>query len=58
MLDKPFWKKKEQGPNLKFAVAAAMLQEMDAEERRAAQPAGASDGKTGAWKHWGKFNRL
>lgn len=58
MLDKPFWKKKQQGPNLKFAVAAALLQEMDAEERRAAQPAGASDGKTDAWKHWGKFNRL
>ncbi len=57
MLDKPFWKKKEQGPNLKFAVAAALLQEMDAEERRAAQPAG-SDGKPDAWKHWGRFNQL
>ncbi len=57
MLDKPFWKKKEQGPNLKFAVAAAMLQEMDAEERRAAKP-GSSDGKPDAWKHWGKFNQL
>ena len=58
MLDKPFWKKKEQGPNLKFAVAAALLQEMDAEERRAAQPAGNGEGKPDAWKHWGKFNRL
>jgi acetyl-CoA carboxylase biotin carboxylase subunit len=58
MLDKPFWKKKEQGPNLKFAVAAALLQEMEAEERRAAQPAAPGDGKPDAWKHWGKFNRL
>ena len=58
MLDKPFWKKKEQGPSLKFAVAAALLQEMDAEERRAAQPAGSGDGKPDAWKHWGRFNRL
>ena len=57
MLDKPFWKKKEQGPSLKFAVAAALVQEMDAEERRAAQPGG-SDGKPDAWKHWGRFNRL
>jgi acetyl-CoA carboxylase biotin carboxylase subunit len=58
MLDKPFWKKKEQGPSLKFAVAAALLQEMDAEERRAARPAGSGDGKPDAWKHWGRFNRL
>ncbi|HXC16248.1 MAG TPA: biotin carboxylase N-terminal domain-containing protein, partial [Holophagaceae bacterium] len=58
MLDKPFWKKKEQGPSLKFAVAAALLEEMDAEERRAAQPAGSGDGKPDAWKHWGRFNRL
>ncbi len=58
MLDKPFWKKKEQGPNLKFAVAAALMQELEAEERRAAQPAGSGDGKPDAWKHWGKFNRL
>ncbi|HEU4950440.1 MAG TPA: acetyl-CoA carboxylase biotin carboxylase subunit [Holophagaceae bacterium] len=58
MLDKPFWKKKELGPNLKFAVAAALLQEMEAEERRAAQPAGSGDGKPDTWKHWGKFNRF
>ncbi|HJW08474.1 MAG TPA: acetyl-CoA carboxylase biotin carboxylase subunit [Holophagaceae bacterium] len=57
MLDKPFWKKKEQGPSLKFAVAAALLNELEAEERRAAQPVG-SDGKPDAWKHWGKFNRF
>jgi acetyl-CoA carboxylase biotin carboxylase subunit len=58
MLDKPFWKKKEQGPNLQFAVAAALMQELEAEERRAAQPVGSGDGKPDAWKHWGKFNRL
>jgi acetyl-CoA carboxylase biotin carboxylase subunit len=58
MLDKPFWKKKEQGPSLKFAVAAALLQEMNAEERRGAQPAASGDGKPDAWKYWGRFNKL
>ncbi|MBK8725466.1 MAG: acetyl-CoA carboxylase biotin carboxylase subunit [Holophagaceae bacterium] len=58
MLDKPFWKKKEVGPNLQSAVAAAMLHELDSEERRAAQPAGSGEGHPDAWKHWGKFNRL
>jgi acetyl-CoA carboxylase biotin carboxylase subunit len=58
MLDKPFWKKKELGPNLKPAVAAAMLAELDAEVRRAAQPAGSGGGSPDAWRHWGKFNRL
>ncbi|MBI3132900.1 MAG: acetyl-CoA carboxylase biotin carboxylase subunit [Acidobacteria bacterium] len=57
MLDKPFWKKKEQGPSLKFAVAAALMQEMEAEERRAMQPAG-TEGTSSAWKQFGKFNRL
>ena len=58
MLDKPFWKKKEVGPNLRSAVAAALLNELESEERRAAQPAGAGEGHPDAWKHWGKFNRL
>ncbi len=58
MLDKPFWKKKELGPNLKSAVAAAMLHELETEERRAAQPAGNGSGQPDAWRHWGKFNRL
>ncbi len=58
MLDKPFWKKKEVGPNLKFAVAAALVAELDHEERRASQPPGSGEGKPDAWKHWGKFNRL
>jgi acetyl-CoA carboxylase biotin carboxylase subunit len=58
MLDKPFWKKKGPGPDLRFAVAAALLHELETEERRAAQPAGSGDGKPDAWKHWGRFNRL
>ena len=58
MLDKPFWKKKEAGPHLKFAVAAALHAELEAEERRAMQPAAAGGGSPDAWKHWGKFNRL
>jgi hypothetical protein len=58
MLDKPFWKRKEQGPDLKFAVAAAMLHELETEQRRAAQPAAGGDGTPDAWKHWGRFNRL
>ena len=58
MLDEPFWKKKGQGPDLKFAVAAALLHELETEHRRAAQPAAASDGKPDAWKQWGRFNRL
>ncbi len=57
LLDKPFWKRKEAGPNLKFAVAAAMVAELDDEERRASQPLGTGEGKSDAWKHWGKFNR-
>jgi acetyl/propionyl-CoA carboxylase alpha subunit len=58
MLDKPFWKRTEQGPDLKFAVAAALLHELETEQRRATQPAGSGDGTPDAWKHWGRFNRL
>jgi len=57
MLDKAFWKRKEVGPSLKFAVAAALKQELEAEERRVTQPA-SGDGRPDAWKAWGKFNRL
>ena len=57
MLDKAFWKRKEVGPSLKFAVAAALKQELEAEERRVTQPA-SGDGRPDAWKTWGKFNRL
>ncbi|WP_373467352.1 acetyl/propionyl/methylcrotonyl-CoA carboxylase subunit alpha [Geothrix sp. 21YS21S-4] len=56
MLDKPFWKRKGQGPDLQSAVAAALLHELEAEERRAAQPS--AGGPLDAWKHWGRFNRL
>ena len=35
ILDKPVWKRKEQGPDLKFAVAVAMLHELETEQRRA-----------------------
>jgi len=58
MLDKPFWKKKGPGPDLRFAVAAALLHDLESEERRAAQPAGSGEGKPDAWKRWGRFNRL
>ena len=58
MLDKPFWKKKGPGPDLRFAVAAALLHDLEGEERRAAQPCGGGEGKPDAWKHWGRFNRL
>ena len=58
MLDQPFWKKGGHGPDLKFAVAAAMLHELESEQRRAAQPAANGDGKPDVWKQWGRFNRL
>jgi acetyl-CoA carboxylase biotin carboxylase subunit len=58
MLDQPFWKRKEQGPDLKYAVAAAMLSELEAEHRRAAQPLSNGEGSIDAWKRWGQFNRL
>jgi acetyl-CoA carboxylase biotin carboxylase subunit len=58
LLDKPFWKRKGQGPDLQFAVAAALMQELEAEERRMTQPAGLGEGRGDAWKHWGRFNRL
>jgi acetyl-CoA carboxylase biotin carboxylase subunit len=58
LLDKPFWKRKGQGPDLQFAVAAALMQELETEERRMTQPAGLGEGRGDAWKHWGRFNRL
>ena len=58
ILDKPFWKKQQAGPNLKFAVAAALVAELENEERRASQPAGSKDGNADAWQLWGKFNRI
>ena len=57
LLDHSWWKQKGMGPNLKFAVAAALFDELELEERRAQQPGGA-DGPGDAWKRHGKFNRF
>ena len=57
LLDHSWWKQKGMGPNLKFAVAAALFDELELEERRAQQPVGA-DGPGDAWKRHGKFNRF
>ena len=59
-LDHPWWKQKSVGPNLKFAVAAALFDELELEERRAQQPAARSDCAPAnlAWKSVDKFNRL
>ena len=57
-LDEPFWKHREVGPNLKFAVAAALYEELEMEERRAQQhmPRPDAELRASAWKHWGKFS--
>ncbi len=57
LLDHGWWKQKGMGPNLKFAVAAALFEELEMEERRAQQPVGA-DGPGESWKRHGKFNRI
>jgi acetyl-CoA carboxylase biotin carboxylase subunit len=59
ILDHAWWKQKGIGPNLKFAVAAALFDELELEERRAQQPAPEPE-TCGAdtWKALGKFNRL
>jgi len=60
MLDHPWWKQKKLGPNVKFAVAAALFDELEMEERRAQQPSRADDCDCGddSWRSYGKFNRL
>jgi len=60
MLDHPFWKQKSLGPNVMFAVAAALFDELEIEERRAQQPnqAEAGEGGADAWKSFGRFSRL
>jgi acetyl/propionyl-CoA carboxylase alpha subunit len=60
MLDHSWWKQKKHGPSLKFAVAAALFDELEIEERRAQQPTRHEDGECGPdlWKSHGKFNRL
>jgi acetyl/propionyl-CoA carboxylase alpha subunit len=56
MLDHPWWKQKKTGPNLKFAVAAALYDELETEERRAQQPS--VQGHDARWKAIQSFNRL
>ncbi|HLO65749.1 MAG TPA: biotin carboxylase N-terminal domain-containing protein [Holophaga sp.] len=60
ILDHAWWKQKAVGPNLKFAVAAALFDELEMEERRAQQPTPRSDCATSpaAWKSHSKFNRF
>ena len=59
LLDHAWWRQKGIGPHLKFAVAAALYDELEQEERRAQQPQAAPDrGCTGAWKSLDRFNRL
>jgi acetyl-CoA carboxylase biotin carboxylase subunit len=60
ILDHPWWKQKKVGPNLKFAVAAALFDELEMEERRAQQPTPRAEcaSDTAAWKSLNKFNRL
>lgn len=56
LLDHPWWKQKGIGVNLKFAVAAALFEELELEERRAQQPS--EGGPSEIWKRHRKFNRL
>jgi len=60
MLDHPWWKQRGVGPSLKFAVAAALFDELELEERRAQQPStpNACSGSPAAWKSVSRFNRL
>lgn len=56
MLDHAWWKQKKIGPNLKFAVAAALFDELETEERRAQQPDVL--GCDRAWQSIQKFNQF
>ncbi|HQL48269.1 MAG: Biotin carboxylase [Acidobacteria bacterium ADurb.Bin340] len=56
ILDHPWWKQRGIGPNLKFAVAVALFDELEREEQRAQQPAGGTGSQ--AWKLHGRINRL
>jgi acetyl-CoA carboxylase biotin carboxylase subunit len=59
LLEQNWWSVQEQGPDLKFVVAAALFDELEMEEMRAQQPPN-RQGETRAmhWKSWSKFNRL
>lgn len=59
MLNHPWWKQKGLGPYLKFAVAAALFDEYELEQRRAQQPPHRNAvSKAESWKSFGKFNRV
>jgi len=55
ILNHPWWKQRGIGPNLKFAAAAALFDELEREEQRAQEPNGNG---SQAWKHHGRINRL
>ena len=57
ILSHPWWKQKGVGPHLKFAVAAALFDELEQEERRAQQPEAGGE-TAGSWKNRDRFNRL
>ena len=59
ILDQAWWKHKEIGQHLKFAVAAALFDELELEERRAQQPDLTQDPcGADAWKNLSRFHRL
>jgi hypothetical protein len=59
MLEHAWWKQKKMGPNLKYAVAAALFDELEIEERRAQQPTRQDDCDCGSeWRTLGKFGRI
>lgn len=57
-LDTPFWKHPGERPRFKFAVAAALFDELEIEEQRAQQPSAISPEDGDAWKRLSRFNRL
>jgi acetyl-CoA carboxylase biotin carboxylase subunit len=59
MLEKNWWSDQEQGPDLKFVVAAALFDELEMEEMRAQQPPNRQgEARAMLWKSWSKFSRL
>ena len=61
MLDHAWWKQKKLGPNLKFAVAAALFDELETGGAPGPAAGRARTTATAAGRHWnslGRFNRL
>lgn len=59
MLDHAWWKQKKIGGYLKFAVAAALFDELEMEERRVQQAISPEDTSGGEnWRNLSRFNRL